>query len=65
MPAKTILFIASGIAAAASGYAALAERRRLKRNDLDKVGWVPWTLVQVVATVLAIGLFAVAIKFKD
>ena len=65
MSPKIILFIASALAVATSGWAALAERRRHKRNDLDNVGWVPWTLVQVVASIVAVGLFAFAIKIPE
>jgi hypothetical protein len=65
MSARIIFFIVAGLAAATGGYAALAERRRHQRRDLDNVGWVPWTLVQVVAMVLAIGLFAIALKMND
>jgi hypothetical protein len=42
--------------------AGVAERRRSRRRDIDKVGWVPWPLVQVVALALAALMVAYAIK---
>jgi membrane-associated phospholipid phosphatase len=38
-------------ACAVAGYAAWAERRRHRRRDLDRVGWVPWPLVLIVAII--------------
>lgn len=32
-----------------AGVAILADRRRERRADLDRVGWVPWPLVLIVA----------------
>lgn len=31
------------VAAAVAGAAWIADRRRVRRSDLDAVGWVPWT----------------------
>jgi len=42
--------------------AGVAERRRSRRRDIDKVGWVPWTLVQVIALAAAALMVAYAIK---
>lgn len=39
--------------------AGLADGARARRHDPDAVGWVPWTLVQVLALVAAMG-FAIA-----
>ncbi len=43
-------------------WAVLAEHRRTRRRDLDKPGWVPWTLVQVLAFLLAVAAAALALK---
>jgi hypothetical protein len=45
--------------AAGSG---LAEWRRTKRRNLDRVGWMPWTLIQVMAVLGAVVTAALAIK---
>ena len=54
----------AGAAAAAALILAsgLADRRRTRRRDLDRVGWVPWPLVQVTAIILAVVLAALAVK---
>lgn len=44
------------------GVSGVAEWRRGKRNDLDKVGWMPWTFIQVMALLLAIVGAALALK---
>lgn len=33
--------------------ASLAERRRMRRSDLDAVGWVPWTAIFIAAVLVA------------
>jgi hypothetical protein len=54
--------VAGALAAAVAALAWIAERRRLHRADLDRVGWVPWTGVFFAALLGAVMLFAVAIK---
>ena len=39
-----------------------AERRRLKRSDFDRVGWVPWTKLFFVCALVGVVLIGVAIK---
>ena len=56
------LWIGVGAMVALAGVSGVAEWRRGKRRDLDKVGWVPWTLIQVMATLLAIVGAAFALK---
>ncbi|MCW4461391.1 hypothetical protein OK349_06700 [Sphingomonas sp. BT-65] len=45
--------------AAGSGF---ADWRRTRRSDPDRVGWVPWTLIQVMAMLAAVVTAALAIK---
>lgn len=57
----------SGAAAAlglavASGW---AEHRRRRRRDLDKVGLIPWPLVQVLAMLTAVILVSVALNLRQ
>ncbi len=55
------LWIAAGALALLAGFSALAERLRSRRRDIDKPGWVPWTLIQVLAMTVAVVLVALAI----
>lgn len=64
MTLKIFLWTASAGAIAVALVASFAERRRSRRRDMDNVGWVPWTLVQVVCVAIAIGSFAFAMKVR-
>ena len=39
-----------------------ADKRRLKRNQFDRVGWVPWPKLFFVFALVGIVLIAMAIK---
>lgn len=56
---RTVLWSIAAICAMVFAVAVFAEHRRSRRHDPDRVGWVPWTLVQL-AAVLAM-VFAVAL----
>ncbi|WP_380878174.1 hypothetical protein ACFB49_15880 [Sphingomonas sp. DBB INV C78] len=56
------LWALAGVSAGIAGIAALADRRRNQRRDLDRVGWVPWPLILMMAILLAIIFTAFAIK---
>jgi hypothetical protein len=62
MTIQAVLWIAAAVAGGLVVVAGVAERRRSRRRDIDKVGCVPWTLVQVIALALAALLTAYAIK---
>jgi uncharacterized membrane protein SpoIIM required for sporulation len=49
-----LLWPAAGLLFAIAAVAALAEHRRRRRRNLDRVGWVPWDLVQILAFMLAL-----------
>lgn len=42
--------------------ASWADRRRLRRTNLDSVGFMPWALITIVGTLATLLLFALAIK---
>jgi hypothetical protein len=42
--------------------AALADRRRQRRADLDRVGFMPWPLISLLATMVALFAFAIALR---
>ncbi len=50
---------AASLLAVASGY---AEHRRNRRRDLDRPGWVPWALLQVLAAIAAVLAITLALK---
>jgi hypothetical protein len=58
----TALWALAGSAAALSALAALADRRRTRRRDLDRPGLVPWPLIQVLALLVAAVAAAFALK---
>ncbi|KUO55432.1 MAG: hypothetical protein APF82_00115 [Sphingomonadales bacterium BRH_c42] len=56
------LVVLSGAGLVLVAFAALAaDRRRLKRKHIDRVGWVPWTGLFLLAFVAGIGLIALAL----
>ena len=58
----TILWAAAGLLFVLAGVAMVAERRRGRRRHLDRVGWVPWNLVQVLAFIGSFAAAALALK---
>ncbi len=42
--------------------ASLADRRREKRTDIDRVGFMPWTFIMVMAVLTAVVSASLAIK---
>jgi hypothetical protein len=45
-----------------AAFASLAERWRVKRARIDRVGWVPWTGLFLTCAVLGIILLALSLK---
>jgi len=64
MTTGEILEMAGLTAAMIAIAATLADRRRLRRADLDKVGWVPWTTLFFLALLAAVVLLALAAKAR-
>ena len=58
------IYLWSGCATAlaVAGVANLAEHRRAKRRNLDRVGFMPWSLIMVLAMMIALSCAAIAIK---
>ena len=56
------LWIGVGAFVAVAAGSSLADWRRSKRSDLDRVGWMPWTLIQIMAVLGAVMTAALAIK---
>ncbi len=62
MKPHEMLTLAGAVAVAVAVVARFAEVRRLRRNDLDKFGWMPWTSLFFIALMAAIVLLALAAK---
>jgi hypothetical protein len=62
MTTQAALWTGAGTAAAVALVAALADRRRTRRRDLDRPGLVPWPLVQILAMLIAAVVAAFALK---
>ncbi|WP_374943466.1 hypothetical protein [Sphingomonas sp.] len=55
-------WVAAAVALAVAVMAGLADRGRKRRSDLDRIGWVDWRTVQMLALMgMAISV-AVAVK---
>ena len=59
---SVILWALAGAAFALAVVATVADRRRSRRPVLDRVGWVPWTAVQLLALFVAIAAAALAMR---
>ncbi|MGH6744158.1 hypothetical protein EDF58_101909 [Novosphingobium sp. PhB57] len=57
-----IMAVIGGLAVALAAVAWLGDRRRMKRRDLDRVGFMPWTPVFFFALMAAVLLLGVVGK---
>ena len=57
-----ILWLLAAAAGVVAGWASLADHARARRRDADRVGWVPWPLVLILALTLAAVFAALALK---
>lgn len=62
MTAQAALWAVSGSALAVAAASTVAERRRVKRRNLDAAGWMPWAIVQIIAFIAALGAAAAAMR---
>jgi len=60
MSAQAGLLAGAGAAAALAVLATLADHVRNRRRHLDRVGFMPWQLIAVLAFFVAIGLVGLA-----
>lgn len=58
----TLAAVAAGACLLLALVASVAEWRRMRRRDLNRVGWVPWTTVFVIAFMTGLALLLVAMK---
>jgi hypothetical protein len=62
MTTQAGLWTLAGIMAALAVLAGFAEHRRTRRRILDKPGFMPWALIQVLAGMAAVVAAALALK---
>ena len=62
MTAQATLWTLAGCALAVTAWAAIAERLRAKRHNVDRPGWIPWSLVQILAMFAALAAAVLAMK---
>lgn len=56
-----IMALWGGLCLLLAGFAGVMERRRMKRAQIHRVGWVPWTAVFMLAMLMGGALLAVAL----
>ncbi len=56
------LWIGVGAWLAVAAGSGMADLRRARRSDPDAVGWMPWTLIQILAILGAVVTAALAIR---
>jgi len=59
---QAMLWWVAGAAGAVAGLAMLADRRRARRRDVDRVGWVPWHGLVILA--IFVGAVSVALALR-
>lgn len=57
-----LLWSGAGLLLLIAAGSAWAEHRRSRRRNLDRPGWVPWNLIQILAFLLAVVLAALATR---
>ncbi|TFI57739.1 hypothetical protein E2493_13490 [Sphingomonas parva] len=60
----TELWVAAAGLFVLAAVAALAEHRRNRRRTLDRVGWVPWNVIQVLSFMGSVVALALALKAR-
>jgi len=65
MTTRAVLWTLAVVGIAMGALGAFGERRRHRRKNLDDIGWVPWTIIQVIGLTVAAGSIAFALKLHD
>ncbi|RYE04551.1 MAG: hypothetical protein EOP61_00085 [Sphingomonadales bacterium] len=58
------LWTGVGIALAVAVISGFGERRRKQRKDMDRIGLMPWPLIQVLALLIALILTSLALHLN-
>ena len=62
MSTQVMFFMVAGAAMLLAVVAAIREKQRINRPNLDRVGWVPWNLLQILGGIVAV--VAIVLAFK-
>ena len=62
MTTQVMFFLVAGAALLLAVLAAVREKQRMNRPNLDQVGWVPWNLLQIISGIVAIVSLVLAFK---
>ena len=54
MTTTHLLFLLAALSAALAALAGWADHRRGRRRDVDRPGWVPWSLIMVLAMMASV-----------
>jgi hypothetical protein len=62
MTTQVMFFLIAGAAAVLAVVAAIRDKSRAKRRNLDKPGWVPWDVIQILAGIIVVVAIVLALK---
>ena len=63
MTTQVMFFLLAGAALLLAVVAAVRDKRRSGRANLDAVGWVPWDLVQIIGGLVTVVAIVLGLKF--
>jgi hypothetical protein len=64
MTTQVMFLLVAGAAMILAVFAAIREKQRLNRPNLDQVGWVPWNLLQILGGIVAVVAIVLAFKIR-
>lgn len=62
MTTQAALWTLAAAALTLAAFAAWREHSRTRRRDLDRVGWMPWNFIQVIAGLTMLVAAALAVR---
>ncbi len=62
MTTQAMFLVLAAAAALFAVLAAVRDKQRAKRRNLDKPGWIPWDLLQILGGIVAVVALVLALK---
>jgi hypothetical protein len=62
MTTQAMFLILAGAAVILTIVSAVRDKQRTKRRNLDKPGWMPWDVLQILAGIVAVVAIVLALK---